>query len=312
VRWALTQECSEVLNPRESEVIALRYASSGQAQRSLAEVGRLLGISRERARQIEVKARDRLGRWRERERLNELLEMKVSALRVTPLAKRALRRAGIRDVRALTALSYDELIARLPYPGGRAVAAGVRAVLQELDLSLAGSRYPHHSVESLGLSLPVLAMLKAAGVRSVEALAEMSRRQMGAALERFRRQMVAEVEEALHERGLSPEPNQQNGSTSGRAATQVVDIDGAFHERALSLKREHANAPSSALTPIEVLGLPQLVYGALRRTGYCHVEELEGIADGELVAGVRHFGLKGLEVMRRSIEQFHRHSLHEQ
>ena len=280
LRWALSEESSRILKPRESRVVALRYDSSDRGRRTLAEVGRALHVSRERVRQIEAKAYDRFRRWRERQRLIELLQTKASALSVTPLAKRALRDAGMGDVRTLTGLSYEDLVARLPYGLGRRVAAEVRRTLEELGVALAPSRCPDDSVESLAVSLPTLAMLKTAGVDSITALVETSRPEMDLGFERFRRQILGELEDALHERGLS-------------------------------LGLDQANEPTSERTPIESLSLPQRGYGALKRAGFWSVEELERMSDGELLARVPRLGVKSLEVARRSIAQLRRHSLHE-
>ncbi len=46
----------EVLDPRERTVLVLRYGLDGEAPRTLSDVGRELGITRERVRQIERRA----------------------------------------------------------------------------------------------------------------------------------------------------------------------------------------------------------------------------------------------------------------
>jgi RNA polymerase primary sigma factor len=61
-RRAALEEALERLKPRERDVVALRYGVRDGQERSLAEVGRLLGISRERARQVEVAALTKLRR----------------------------------------------------------------------------------------------------------------------------------------------------------------------------------------------------------------------------------------------------------
>ncbi len=48
------------LDERERRVLELRYGLGGERQHVLAEVGRLLGVSRERARQLETKALQKL------------------------------------------------------------------------------------------------------------------------------------------------------------------------------------------------------------------------------------------------------------
>ena len=52
-----------LLNPRERDVVALRFGMQDGQERSLAEVGRALGFSRERARQVEAAALSKLRRF---------------------------------------------------------------------------------------------------------------------------------------------------------------------------------------------------------------------------------------------------------
>jgi RNA polymerase primary sigma factor len=59
---ALGRSLAERLTPRESEVLRLRYGLSDNRDRTLAEVGKELGISRERARQLEAEAMRKLRR----------------------------------------------------------------------------------------------------------------------------------------------------------------------------------------------------------------------------------------------------------
>jgi RNA polymerase nonessential primary-like sigma factor len=56
------QNAMEGLNEKEREVISLRYGIGDGRRRSLAEVGRELGFSRERARQVETTALAKLRR----------------------------------------------------------------------------------------------------------------------------------------------------------------------------------------------------------------------------------------------------------
>ncbi len=59
---ALDRSLAERLTPREAEVLRLRYGLSDNRERTLAEVGKELGISRERARQLEAEAMRKLRR----------------------------------------------------------------------------------------------------------------------------------------------------------------------------------------------------------------------------------------------------------
>ena len=69
-REALTRALAE-LPDREREVVALRYGLTGSDPTPLREIGRRLGITPERVRQIESKALSRLGRMRELEALRQ-------------------------------------------------------------------------------------------------------------------------------------------------------------------------------------------------------------------------------------------------
>ncbi len=55
------------LEQRERDVILLRYGLCGREPKTLEEIGRVLGFTRERVRQIEIQALQRLGRLREME-----------------------------------------------------------------------------------------------------------------------------------------------------------------------------------------------------------------------------------------------------
>jgi RNA polymerase primary sigma factor len=56
------QELLKELGPKEAEVIRLRFGLGGEEARTLQEIGDLLNLSRERIRQIEVKAMTKLRR----------------------------------------------------------------------------------------------------------------------------------------------------------------------------------------------------------------------------------------------------------
>jgi len=63
----------KTLEPREALVIKLRYGLTDGAEYTLAEIGRRLGISRERVRQIEEEALDKLRHHTRVQYLKELL-----------------------------------------------------------------------------------------------------------------------------------------------------------------------------------------------------------------------------------------------
>jgi RNA polymerase primary sigma factor len=59
---ALDRSLAERLTPREADVLRLRFGLTDNHERTLAEVGKELGISRERARQLEAEAMRKLRR----------------------------------------------------------------------------------------------------------------------------------------------------------------------------------------------------------------------------------------------------------
>jgi len=61
------------LPPREKQIVSLRYGLEDGEERSLQEVGAALNLSRERIRQLEARALDRLRGTSRSERLRELL-----------------------------------------------------------------------------------------------------------------------------------------------------------------------------------------------------------------------------------------------
>jgi RNA polymerase primary sigma factor len=61
-RRQAVESALSLLNPRERDVVSLRFGMEDGQERSLAEVGRALGFSRERARQVEAAALAKLRR----------------------------------------------------------------------------------------------------------------------------------------------------------------------------------------------------------------------------------------------------------
>lgn len=56
----LREYVHKFLTPKEEQVIKLRYGLGGQPPKTLHEVGKIMGLTRERIRQIEQKGLDRL------------------------------------------------------------------------------------------------------------------------------------------------------------------------------------------------------------------------------------------------------------
>ena len=70
----LEEVLNRTLNPRETHVIVLRYGLIDGTEYTLAEIGTKLEISRERVRQIEVEALNKLRRNEPKELLIELFQ----------------------------------------------------------------------------------------------------------------------------------------------------------------------------------------------------------------------------------------------
>jgi RNA polymerase primary sigma factor len=62
-----------MLPPREARILRLRFGLSGKRSHTLNEIGNKLGVSRERVRQIEAQAKDRIQRYGLKEQLKEYL-----------------------------------------------------------------------------------------------------------------------------------------------------------------------------------------------------------------------------------------------
>ena len=69
-----TEDVLNTLTPREAEVIKMRFGVGGGGEHTLEEVGRPFAVTRERIRQIEVKALRKLRHPSRSRRLRALLE----------------------------------------------------------------------------------------------------------------------------------------------------------------------------------------------------------------------------------------------
>lgn len=56
----IVEECLDALDDRSRRIIALRYGLDGSGSKTLAEVGEIVGLTRERIRQIEERAFERM------------------------------------------------------------------------------------------------------------------------------------------------------------------------------------------------------------------------------------------------------------
>jgi RNA polymerase primary sigma factor len=61
-----TGRALKTLSPREQAILRLRFGFEGSDDLSLAAISRLVGVSRERVRQIEQRALEKIGRWARR------------------------------------------------------------------------------------------------------------------------------------------------------------------------------------------------------------------------------------------------------
>jgi RNA polymerase primary sigma factor len=67
------EETLKVLNPREEEIIRLRFGIGRDMPYTLEEIGRVMGLSRERVRQIEATALKKIQSAQECKDLREFL-----------------------------------------------------------------------------------------------------------------------------------------------------------------------------------------------------------------------------------------------
>jgi len=69
----ILNELIETLPPRERTVIIHRYGLNGEEPKTLAKIGKILNISRERVRQIEIKALKRIRKMAEKSELKDFM-----------------------------------------------------------------------------------------------------------------------------------------------------------------------------------------------------------------------------------------------
>lgn len=147
------------LTPRELEVLELRYGLADGQDRTLEEVGRHYGVTRERIRQIEAKAMHKLRHPRFQKSLNIASRAEVDGPTpymvpppLPPDYPIELLVAGAANDGDWTWL--DELLSRLPHshwhaPGrGRAIAGGRVGQLREALLLLGGPAHVARIVET--------------------------------------------------------------------------------------------------------------------------------------------------------------------
>lgn len=67
------QEMLEQLTPQEKKIIIMRFGLDGNEPKTLREIGELLGISRERVRQLETRAKKKMKEYALRKKLNVFL-----------------------------------------------------------------------------------------------------------------------------------------------------------------------------------------------------------------------------------------------
>ncbi len=73
LRSQALKEALQALSERERQVVVLRYGLADAEPKTLEEIGRRLGLTRERVRQIELESLERLGSLREMESVGALL-----------------------------------------------------------------------------------------------------------------------------------------------------------------------------------------------------------------------------------------------
>jgi RNA polymerase primary sigma factor len=73
LRSQALKEALRALTDRERQVVVLRYGLTDSEPKTLEEIGRRLGLTRERVRQIELDSLKRLASLREMESIGQLL-----------------------------------------------------------------------------------------------------------------------------------------------------------------------------------------------------------------------------------------------
>ncbi|HEX6697038.1 MAG TPA: DNA-directed RNA polymerase subunit alpha C-terminal domain-containing protein [Solirubrobacteraceae bacterium] len=159
------QEALRALAYREYRVLQLRYGLNGEQPRTLDEVGRTFNLTRERIRQIEVKA----------------YESVVTLVETTVRERESLSRRVLDLERRLSGLE--------------------RGILQRAGVATVGepSGVP---IEGLELGVRAYNCLRRAGITTVDKLVRQSAPALNA-IPNFGRKAIDEVTEALATRGLS-------------------------------------------------------------------------------------------------------------
>jgi RNA polymerase primary sigma factor len=78
--WTLEETIVSTLSEREQKVLTMRFGLSGKKPCTLDEVGQELGVTRERIRQLERKAMDKLREAWTEEAEQEIMDKSMEAL----------------------------------------------------------------------------------------------------------------------------------------------------------------------------------------------------------------------------------------